>query len=339
MAPCWSEIINPLRFETTSSSCESGGVTLPYVKGYQPAGIPAGARNFMWQTICHSTNPNMVDRSVIGASIAPMTNNLAVNIDSDNLNNVLAQDALSPNDVLNLNYLDSSGAVNTVATTLGAYPITAPMITKFSTGGQDFETVDSQNHRVTNVGTWQNPVVVDNSGSLSLTFVRPQRQSFTDEAGNDSGFRDLFGLHYGLQIEAGGAQFGCGTGQAASYDQNAQNVHSVGSNQYSNDSAFTHRDSNSTDSYANYLAPLTDTDPNFDQQQTGTQTLTFTVNLKQCLTERESWLRGTYWRNGVPDASQWRFNLVARGEDKTGGTDSAIQSFQLDVTSLVSWWN
>ena len=342
MAPCWSQIVNPMRFESSSSSCESGGVTLPYVKGYKPVGIPASARNFMWQTICHSTNPNVVDRSVIGASITPLTNNLAVNTDEDNSNNVLAQNALSPNDVLNLNYLDATGTVSTVATTLGAYPITAPMITKFTTNGQDLLTVNPETHAVTDVGTWQNPVEVDNSGEdagkLTITFVRPQRQAFNGEAGTGS-YRDLFGLHYGLQVEAGGAQFGCGLGQSETYDSNAQNVHSVGRNQYTNDSAFTHRDVGATDTYANYLAPLTDADSSFDQSATaGSQTLSFTVDLKQCLTERKSWLEGTYWRNGIPDPSQWRFNLVARGEDKTGGTDSAVQGFQLDVTSILSWW-
>ncbi len=335
MAPCWGAMTRPLRFETSSSSCDGGGVTLPYVKDYLPSGVPDSVRNFLWQTACHNSSQSGQDRTVIGAGIIPLTNNLAVNTDSDPSNNVLAQDAISPSDVLNINYLDASGSVNSVATTLGAYPITAPMITKFTTGGQDYSTVDSGTHAMTNVGTNQNPVVVASDGSLSLTFLRPQRQSLPGEAGDTSGYRDLFGLNYGVQIEAGGAQFGCGAGQAATFNPSAQNVHSVGTNQYSNFASFTRRDSASNDNTSVYLAPLTDTASNFDPAATaGSQSLTFTVNLKQCLSERASWLTNTYWHGNVPSLDQWRFNLVARGEDKTGGTDSALQSFNLDISNL-----
>ena len=337
MAPCWGEMTRPLRFETSNSNCDNGGVTVPYVKDYLPTGLPTNAKNFLWQTVCHSTSQGGRDRTVLGAGITPLTNNLAVNTDGDSTNNVLAQNAISPNDVLNLNYLDSAGSVNSIASTLGAYPITAPMVTKFTTGGQDFNTIDTSTHTMTDVGTNQHAVTVAADGNLTLTFLRPQRQTLPGEAGDTSGYRDLFGLNYGLQIEAGGAQFGCGEGQAATYDPNAQNVHAVGTNKYSNiNGNFTRRDSASNDSTSGYLAPLTDTASGFVPFATaGSQTLSFTVNLKECLAERASWLSATYWNGNVPSLNQWRFNLVARGEDKTGGTDSALQSFNLDISNLV----
>lgn len=331
--PCWSSIVQPMRFGSLDANCNS----LPYDTTYaRPFGVPAGARNFMWQQIC---NENGAVRSVMGASISP---NLNMMVDT-----VSARDALSAQDVLTLNYLDVNGKVAGVATSLGAYPITAPMMTRVITGEHIYAHVGNTGG-FDSPGSEQNPFALSSNGDFKVTFIRPQRPKLDGERGGTAGYHDMYGLNYGIQIELGNALIGCGPGDAMQYDPQNPNIHSVGGSSY----VFTGMNMRTdTGTMSTWLTPLADTavaDPN---GPAGVKTLTFSVNLRDCLAERLDFLNATYWANAPTPVTLQDFvgpeplvnhpsinknglgcipmSLAARGVDRTGGTNSALQEFCL----------
>ena len=334
-APCWSTITKPMRFGGASSSCD----TMHYQPSYSPRGIPTDARNFLWQTVCHQDvgGGKSGVRTVQGASIMANLGQLP--------GSPRAQDVLSPLDVMTLNYPAEQGGVSSVATTLGTYPITAPMIKTL--GGT---TVDyTQPHPLGAMTGGTKAVVWDNEkGNFTVEFYRPQRSQFPGEEGG-TGLHDLHGLNYGLEIEVGSVQFGCGQGSATG----SGGLPDVTSAYVANAAVWSVNAGN--DSYANFLAPLRDNKVvDSPSEVPGTSTLSLSVDLIQCILDRKDWLMGqgidvasmnlpegspvdgsaTNWKSTTGLSSNGEgncihVNLNARGEAKTGGTDSAAQGFCL----------
>lgn len=344
--PCWSEITEPMRFGTATDSCGNGEGQARYQPGYAPTGIPADARNFFWTTVCRMSGGDFTMlRTVSGGSISPNLSQLETAVP--------AREAISAFDVLTLNYL-SGGGVSSIATTLGAYPITAPMIRSFNGQAVNYNPTGDEVMVGALRGIYNGPnnaqraLVFGEEGvgdELVIDFNRPQREAFPGES-SDSGLHDLHGMNYGIEIEIGGAQFGCG---AANGSGGAPTVDSA----YTVDPAMW--GVRVVDgSYSSFLAPLRDTVlPDLPDEAPGVETLRIRLNLVECIQDRAAWLLSNYgidvfaanlpndapvdgsatnWkgRTGLPnngDQTCIQVNLNARGEERTGGTDSAIQGF------------
>lgn len=337
--PCWHEIAEPMRFGTTEDQCNgSDSAALSYDPTYvAPAGVPAGARNFFWTTVCTMTmNGRSMTRTVTGGGISPNVGSLE--------GSPAALDVISPFDVLTLNYL-SGGAVSSIATTLGAYPITAPMIRSFNGTPVDYRAAAVLGA----IRGGGRAVVLNGSDATELTVVfnRPQRQAFPGED-SDSGLHDLHGLNYGIEFEVGNAQFGCGAANGSGGAPTVDSAYTVDETKWSVRAV--------DGTYASFLAPLRDTKvEDVPTQQPGELTMQIELDVRKCVQDRASWLWSNYSIDvaamNLPDgapldgtASNWKgqtglsnngdttciqVNLNARGEDRTGGTDSAIQSFCL----------
>jgi hypothetical protein len=253
-----------------------------------------------------------------------------------------------------LNYLTPGGGVGSIATTIGAYPITTPLARFFGNGDGDIASVDYASDSP--LGAVGNAVVVSgDSPLLSVEFNRPQREQFPGEVGT-TGYHDLHGLNYGLQFELGDTQFGCGAGELRS-NTGSSDTWTVGS-AYSGSDQFVTSDGG--DDYANQLTPLRDAVPDSPTQAPGVEQLRFTVDLVKCFEDRGAWLADAFstlqsneWSFSMADlnlpqgaeadgtATNWMdsqfggngscimASLVARGEAKTGGTDAANQQFCL----------
>ena len=335
--PCWGEIDAPVTFGGPDASCNF----MAYDPDFNP-NVPAAARNFLWRSVCGEAGRQRV---VFGGGIQPR-------LAAGSTQSIRSQ--VSALDVLRLNYLLPGGGVGSIATTIGTYPITAPMARAFGNGQGDSVAVDYSSESP--LGAVGNAVMISSENrALSVQFNRPQREQFPGEAGT-TGYHDLHGLNYGLQFELGDTQFGCGAGELRS--------NSGSSDPWMVDSAYTSapdfEQADGGDDYANQLTPLRDTIADSPTKAPGVEQLIFTVDLVKCFQDRREWLVDAFssletneWTFSMTDlnlpegadvdgsATNWmdsqlggngsciQASLVARGEAKTGGTDAANQQFCL----------
>jgi hypothetical protein len=133
------------------------------------------------------------------------------------------------------------------------------------------------------------------SGKITLTFWRPQRAALPGEAGS---FYDIGHLHYGVPMQGGNRELGCG----AQF--------------YSNLSSTLAVSQSSQDQFYNGLFPLHDTAD--DSPSNPANQLSFTVDLAGCMTA-----------NGVPTTGQVQLPISAVDEARQGGTDRSVQTISV----------
>ena len=371
--PCWSEIKAPMTFGSpTNTNCHSNTFNPDFAL---PAGwsFPADAKNFFWRQSCQMEvfGGSTMLRTVMGAGINPELYKL----DPAVRGGALAQDILSPLNVLSLRYFNRSGGVSSVATTLGAYPISGPMVKSIQQGssttnieyGATGDGLSKPLGAGGNGGSAPHAIVIQPGQKISVTFYRPQRQAFPGEDAT-TGFHDVHGLSYGLEFNLKNMQIGCGASRGNPDYGSAEFVSA-----YESPSAdFTIN--SSLDSGANALAPLRDAVVDSATEQPASSTLTFTLDITKCIHDRADYLASVYNKTGysfasgndvlkameLPDgaptdgtATNWaditglpnngdtsciQMNLNGRSEAKTGGTDSSLQQMCLQFApgSLVA---
>ncbi len=354
--PCWSEIKAPMTFGNSgNTNCQvnkfNPDFSLP--NGFA---FPEGASNFFWRQTCQMEGkPGMpMLRSVMGAGINPEVAKIE--------GAPPAQDVLSPLNVLTLNYFNKDGNVASVATTLGAYPITGPLVKSVDYAGSEELINYAQQGATKALGSGGNgaennaphAIVIQPGKKLTVTFYRPQRQAFPGEDAS-TGYHDVHGLSYGLEFEIKNVQLGCGASSGnpdfggasfdSAYDPTSSDFITNGS----------------LDTGANALAPLRDAVVDSPTELPASSTLTFTLDIAKCFQDRADFLMQMYNKTGysfgsgqdvlkameLPDgaptdgsAIDWasttglptngdttciNMNLNGRSEAKTGGTDSSLQ--------------
>jgi hypothetical protein len=147
---------------------------------------------------------------------------------------------------------------------LSPYPVTVPAVKAVGAGGTGPTDVDYAEQDPT--GSWNNPVVVDGDGTLSLDFWRPQRLTLPGESGQ---FRDLGRLHYGIVLNAGGPEIGCSSDATTGY--------------YNSVAPTSLHRTPETGEWAMNLWPLTDTTG--DSATNPENLLSFTLDVRRCLTD------------------------------------------------------
>ena len=357
--PCWSELPGPMQFAADSdqdANCQTGMNLNP---GYtneikSQFALPTEKVNYLWQTKC--VGPTFT-YSVNAAFISPNVSRLAVNEDNDPSNNISAKDALSATDVLRLNYYQNDGTIGSVATTIGSYPITAPMVTEINDQTVDYSARSAAKGIDRTLGSYgsgysdgngdyyPHAAVIGASGDLKVKFNRPQREAFPGEntsvTDDNARFHDVYGLSYGLEFEMASTLAGCGP----NYMAGKQTGMPIGPNMYDSNPNF---EANvSADSGAAYLAPMKDAVTDSADKAPASESLTLNLNVVDCFKQRvaEDRLRDLQLPYGARTdgtASSWMPSgvsngdnscvsamLNARGEAKTGGTDTSGQQICL----------
>jgi len=202
-------------------------------------------------------------------------------------------------DVYQVELVNGSTVVSSKTLVLAPYFVSVPAIQSYDAGSGAVMLDYAVGNSVVGA-TSNNPIVLSSSGELSLTFWKPQRQSI---AGAESGsFQDMGYLHYGI----GSGESTCGGFYTIP----------VGSTL-----------SESSDYLGEGNSPLAQngadlfnlTDSAGDTVTVASNTLTVSVNLKNCLA-----------RAGRPSGVT-TITLTAAGEPLSGGTNRAAQTFYVNV--------
>lgn len=216
----------------------------------------------------------------------------------------VGRDVFKPGDIYRAVLTNSSGTeVSSRTFTLTPYFVSIPALKNYNAGSGlvnlDYDSVDPDSGSIPGVGPGD-PIVLSSDGEITMTFWRPQRQAIRSD---ESGYYDWGNLNYGIVIED--TQATC-----AGYYSNFSNDLTEDSTPFGNgDSAFANQGAN--------LTPLKDGAA--DRAVDAANTLTLTVNLKQCLSRAGS-------NPGV-----YRINLTAAGESVTGGMTTATQGMYVQI--------
>ena len=200
-------------------------------------------------------------------------------------------DQIHPGDVFLVHYQTDAGDV-VAPTTLTTYFLTVPAVASYDAGAgtESISYPSTQNA----VGTPSNPIMMS-AGKITLTAWRPQRAALPGEAGS---FYDIGHLHYGIPIQAGNREVGCG----APF--------------YSNLSPTLEVSQSSQDQFYNGLFPLHDTAD--DAPSNTGRKISFTFDLAGCLAA-----------NGIPTTGQIQLPISAVDEARQGGTDRSVQTISV----------
>jgi hypothetical protein len=199
---------------------------------------------------------------------------------------------LRPGDTYDVVFNTGSGATH-IPTSLSPYFVTTPALATYSSGGAE----SSVSYPATNqsAGSNESNPIHLGSGSLTMSFWRPQRQAIPGvEAGS---FVDIGHLHYGVvpTIDFGRMPFGC-------------------KGFYSNLSGGLAEGAAGSDPFAADQAPLIDNSD--DARPDPARKLGFTLDLAGCLQA-----------HGVAPAGQTvHLGIGASGEPRPGGMDTAMQN-------------
>jgi hypothetical protein len=199
---------------------------------------------------------------------------------------------IHPGDAFAVNFRTSGGVV-TVPTSLSAYFVTTPAISRWTNGT---DTVDVTYP----VADGQTGVLDVPGGQLGLNLWRPQRASIPG-SGETGAFVDMGRLHYGLTVSMPGTEVGCG-GYYSGLSGGLRNDYPAGG---SSDPALR-------------LFPLTDTAT--DAAPNPARQLGLTVDLAGCLAAAGV---------TVTPGQTGQVSLHATSEGRPGGMDRAAQSFSV----------
>jgi hypothetical protein len=208
-----------------------------------------------------------------------------------------------PGDVYRVVLTDGSRTVSTKSLALTPYFVSIPALKEYNAGSGtvavDYSSVTPDSGAIPGVSSGA-PIVLSSEGILTATFWRPQRAALRSD---ESGFYDWGNLHYGIIVDE--AQATC-----AGYYTSVSSELSVDSTPLGNgDSPLASQGAN--------LTPYTDSIG--DRAADAANTLTFAVNLKECLA-----------RAGR-SAGIYSVTLQARGESFTGGSNAAAQTMYVQI--------
>lgn len=213
--------------------------------------------------------------------------------------------AVRPGDTYLVNYTRAGGAIAaSKLLVLSPYMLTVPALKSFTVDSTTTELDYSDPSSVP--GTNSNPIVTNGSGIVTFNFWRPQRLLYRSETPADENdrYRDMGRLKYGITIEGGDRQFTC-AGYYSGLSGGVSEVGGLGTGDspYPDDGA--------------ELFPLRD--GNDDATPSVSSTIGFSIDLRSCLT-----------RAGQSVGTK-RITLVSRGEELSGGANSAAQQIYVTV--------
>ena len=273
--------------------------SLTYCRRNNPVGFYGGVsestdefRNKPWSELLNSQGYPRMEKvvlsgfSAIVASIQPR----------------VGRSVFRPGDAYRLNLTSGSRVVSTRSLALAPYFVSVPAMKEYDAGfgnvPVDYASVNESSGSIP--GLFGNPIVLSGTGTLTLTFWRPQRQALRSD---ESGYYDWGSLNYGLvfdQAQATCAGFYSGLPSDLVEDPNPLGT---GGSPFANQGA--------------KLSPLRD--QQLDRAANVANTFTFTVDLKSCAT-----------RAGL-SAGEYSISLRAAGEPVTGGEIAAVQSIRVQI--------
>lgn len=207
-----------------------------------------------------------------------------------------------PGHVYLLRLTEGNTVVSTRSLALAPYPVSIPAVSQYDAGfgpvTVDYDAVTADSGSIP--GIIGNPIVLSDDGNLTITMWRPQRAAVGSD---ESGFYDWGNLNYGVVIEQ--AQATC----AGFYSGLSSDLTEDSSALGEGDSPFAQNGAN--------ISPLRDSQG--DRAANSANTLSFTVNLKNCLA-----------RAGL-SPGEHTISLRAAGEEVTGGQISAVQSISVQI--------
>ncbi len=211
-------------------------------------------------------------------------------------------DEFRPGDVYQVRLTEGESVRSTRSFALAPYFVSIPALKEYNAGSGsvsvDYSSLTADSGSIP--GLPGNPIVLGSDGLLTLTFWRPQRLAI---GSSESGYYDWGHLNYGVVIEQ--AQATC-----AGY-------YSSLSSELTEDSSALGEGNSPLAQNGADLTPLRDS-PN-DRAADASHTLSFTVNLKDCLS-RAGQSPGVY-----------SIDLQAAGESVTGGRSAATQVITVQI--------
>jgi hypothetical protein len=214
----------------------------------------------------------------------------------------VGRDVFRPGDLYRVVLTSNGREVSSRTFSLPPYFVSIPALKEYTANGTttsvDYTAVTPESGTIPGVSPGS-PIVLGSDGLLTLTFWRPQREPL----GTESGYQDFGGLNYGAVIESQQATCaGLYTGVSSELVEDTTAL-GTGNSPLANQGANLH--------------PLVDQAT--DRPTSSSNTLTFTVDLKTCLS-RSGGSPGTY----VVD-------LSAAGADLTGGSNKASQMIYVTI--------
>ncbi|RME58060.1 MAG: hypothetical protein D6780_07400, partial [Candidatus Dadabacteria bacterium] len=201
-------------------------------------------------------------------------------------------DQLRPGDTFIAEFMNGNRVVKTIVMSLPAYFITVPAVKSYNAGSGE-QTVDYNDNSSAGMNQ-NNPIVISSEGQLTLNFWRPQRLAIQGAETGES-YMDMGNLHYGLIVNTDSSEFGC-------------------DGHYSQLSSTLTEDTSPSKSS---LWPLLDTSG--DTAPDSANTLSFTVNLSDCISENSA-------SSGV-----YAVSLTAAGVKFRGGANRAAQTIYVSI--------
>lgn len=224
------------------------------------------------------------------------------------------------------------GSVTQRPMALGAFFITVPVITTFSVG----DVASAVDYSLPKpAGSNSDPIAIDNQGTFSIAFYRPQRPAIAGADPAGAAFMDMGGLRYGLILNAEGGTWSAlrGTGQAREVG-----CTSATGGAYATLSSTLKRtpDNDPNPEYHFNIWPLTDT--GLDSVPDRGSDLSLTFDLKKCIQQLKN---APASRRVVVDLSGTRripIQLTAAGIDLEGGASRAAQTFYVELPEAAAGW-
>lgn len=251
-------------------------------------------RDHPWSELLNDDGFPRMERVTVGGSFNAIVASIQPRVGS-------AQ--FRPGDVYQVRLTSGERVISTRSLALSPYFVSIPAIKTYDAGfgpvNVDYASVSPDSGSIPGTSPGD-PIVLDTNGLLTVTFWRPQRAAIRSD---ESGFYDWGNLNYGLIL--GDLQATCG------------GLYSAVSSELTADSTpLGDGDSPLASSGAN-LYPYTDTLG--DRAADAANTITFTVNLKDCLSRA----------GGTPGTHL--VNLTSAGEELTGGRTAASQNLYVQI--------
>lgn len=226
-----------------------------------------------------------------------------------------------------------TGVVTQRPMALGAFFVTVPVVTSATVGGTTTDVDYSQSKPY---GSNQDPIVLDDDGTFTITFYRPQRSAIdgADPAGTT--FMDLGGLRYGLIMSAESGDRSALTGTGNAREVGCTSKEDAGTYAAIPSDFKRTPDNKERPEDNGNVWPLTDTF--LDAVPNASRTLTITFNMKKCINELRN---APAQRRAVVDFSrthQVPIQLTAAGIDLEGGASRAAQTFYVQLPDSATGW-
>lgn len=216
----------------------------------------------------------------------------------------VGRDQFRVGDVIRTVLTGASGEVSSRTFTVAPYFVSVPAMLSYNGGSGvvnvDYSSVSPTTGSIPGTSSGD-PIVLTSDGLLTVTFWRPQRPAIRSD---ETGYYDWGRMNYGLSV--GELQATC----AGLYSNVSSDLVADSTPFGNGDSVFYNQGANGT--------PYRDSQD--DRAASITNTLTFTVNLKECIN-----------RTGRSSSGTFFVDLTAAGESVTGGKSTASQVFYVQI--------